>query len=270
MHRSSASILNGRKLGADGQWATTVVWGSNAHAGGHRTNAALLESEMILDRSNTFFGRAEIAQKSAEELVLPSSFDPERMFNVGHISLGYIRELGRVRGTTIGIGVRGTVNAVPSALEPFYGSRTPTGALVFVRLRPWHEAAMSSMPGMQHASTRSRPMILQPIDVVVYAWLAIAVLSALYVAYDQFRHNPEAPVMKWGFVLVTLYMGPIGLLLYVFADKEPAPGTHERFVRRLWKQGVGSTVHCVAGDATGIIVAAVASLRCSAFRCGWT
>jgi FtsP/CotA-like multicopper oxidase with cupredoxin domain len=100
-------------------------------------------------------------------------------------------------------------------------------------------------------------MILQPIDIVVYAWLGLAVLSALYVAYDQFRHNPEAPVMKWGFVLVTLYMGPIGLLLYIFADKEPAPGTHEKFVRHLWKQGVGSTVHCVAGDATGIIAAAV-------------
>jgi FtsP/CotA-like multicopper oxidase with cupredoxin domain len=99
-------------------------------------------------------------------------------------------------------------------------------------------------------------MILQPIDFVVYAWLIIAVLSAVYVAYDQFRHNPEAPVMKWGFVLVTLYMGPIGLLLYVMADKEPAPGMHERFVQPLWKQGVGSTVHCIAGDATGIILAA--------------
>jgi hypothetical protein len=65
--------------------------------------------------------------------------------------------------------------------------------------------------------------------------------------------------MKWGFVLVTLYMGPIGLLLYVMADKEPRPGTHEEFVKALWKQGVGSTVHCVAGDATGIILAAVAT-----------
>ena len=99
-------------------------------------------------------------------------------------------------------------------------------------------------------------MILQPIDYVVYLWLAIALMSAAYVAYDQFRHNPEATVMKWGFVLVTLYMGPIGLHLYVLADKEPAPGTHEAFVKPLWKQGVGSTVHCVAGDATGIILAA--------------
>ena len=99
-------------------------------------------------------------------------------------------------------------------------------------------------------------MLLQPLDIVVYIWLVIAVFSAGYVAVDQFRNNPEAPVMKWGFVLVTLYMGPIGLLLYVMADKEPAPGTHEQFVKPLWKQGVGSTVHCVAGDATGIILAA--------------
>lgn len=41
-------------------------------------------------------------------------------------------------------------------------------------------------------------MFLQPIDLVVVAWLAIALLSAAYVAWDQFRNNPEAPVMKWG------------------------------------------------------------------------
>lgn len=51
-------------------------------------------------------------------------------------------------------------------------------------------------------------------------------------------------------------MGPLALLLYVLADKEPRPGEHEQFIRPLWKQGVGSTIHCVAGDATGIILAA--------------
>ena len=100
-------------------------------------------------------------------------------------------------------------------------------------------------------------MLIQPIDIFVHAWLIVAVLSAAYVAWDQFTGNPEAAVMKWGFVLVTLYMGPIGLLLYVMADKEPKPDSHEEFVKPLWKQGVGSTVHCVAGDATGIILAAV-------------
>jgi len=100
-------------------------------------------------------------------------------------------------------------------------------------------------------------MIVQPIDYFLIVWFVLAALSTAYVAWDQFRHNPEPAVMKWGFVLVTMYIGPVGLLLYVMADKEPRPGTHEEYIKPLWKQGVGSTIHCVAGDATGIITAAV-------------
>lgn len=100
-------------------------------------------------------------------------------------------------------------------------------------------------------------MFAQPIDYFLAVWFSLAALSAAYVAWDQLRHNPEPVVMKWGFILVTLYLGPLGLLLYVMADKEPAPGEHEEFIKPLWKQGVGSTIHCVAGDATGIILAAV-------------
>ena len=100
-------------------------------------------------------------------------------------------------------------------------------------------------------------MLIQPIDYFLVVWFLFAALSTIYVAFDQFRNNPEPTVMKWGFILVTLYMGPFGLLLYVMADKEPRPGEHEKFVAPLWRQGVGSTIHCVAGDATGIILAAV-------------
>ena len=99
-------------------------------------------------------------------------------------------------------------------------------------------------------------MFIQPIDYFLAAWFALALASALYVAIDQFANNPEPVVMKWGFILVTLYTGPLGLLLYVLADKEPRPGEHEQFTKPLWKQGVGSTIHCIAGDATGIILAA--------------
>ncbi len=88
-------------------------------------------------------------------------------------------------------------------------------------------------------------------------WFSLAAVSTAYVAWDNFvRKNPEETVMKWGWVLITLYMGPVALALYILADKEPTPGTHEDFVKPLWKQGVGSTVHCIAGDATGIIAAA--------------
>jgi hypothetical protein len=52
-------------------------------------------------------------------------------------------------------------------------------------------------------------------------------------------------------------MGPIAVALYVLTDKEPRPGEHDAFIRPLWKQGIGSTVHCIAGDATGIVTTAV-------------
>ncbi len=95
------------------------------------------------------------------------------------------------------------------------------------------------------------------IDAILLVWFTLTAFSVIYVAYDAFTKNPEMTVMKWGWVLVAFYLGPIGLFLYVLSCKEPEPGTHEEFVKPLWKQGLGSAIHCVAGDATGIIVAAV-------------
>jgi hypothetical protein len=94
------------------------------------------------------------------------------------------------------------------------------------------------------------------IDVILIGWFALTAVSAGYVAWDAYRNNPELTVMKWGWLLVTLYTGPIGLAAYILACKEPYPGAHEEFIKPLWKQGLGSVIHCAAGDATGIIVAA--------------
>jgi hypothetical protein len=94
------------------------------------------------------------------------------------------------------------------------------------------------------------------IDVVVLIWIVLTLASTADVAWDAFANNPELTVMKWGWVLVTLYTGLLGAVLYVISCKEARPGTHERLISPLWKQGVGSTIHCVAGDATGIVFAA--------------
>ena len=94
-------------------------------------------------------------------------------------------------------------------------------------------------------------------NALLYVWFASVLVSVVYVAFDAFTRNPELTVMKWGWVLVTLYIGPIGASIYVLSCKEPAPGTHERFVAPLWKQSLGSTIHCLAGDATGIVVASI-------------
>lgn len=94
------------------------------------------------------------------------------------------------------------------------------------------------------------------IDLILIGWFSLTFFSVLYVAWDAIANNPEMTIMKWGWALVTLYLGPVGLFLYIMSCKEPAPGTHEEFIKPLWKQGLGSAIHCVAGDATGVIVAA--------------
>jgi hypothetical protein len=45
-------------------------------------------------------------------------------------------------------------------------------------------------------------------------WFVLAGASVLFVAIGV-RTTPESPVMKWGFVLVTVFIGVIGAFLYV-------------------------------------------------------
>jgi hypothetical protein len=96
------------------------------------------------------------------------------------------------------------------------------------------------------------------LDGVMLLWFVLAAVSVLFVAID-IRTTPESPVMKWGFVLVTAYIGVVGAFLYVLGCREPLPGLHERYVAARWRQALGSTMHCVAGDGVGILVGAVIS-----------
>lgn len=94
------------------------------------------------------------------------------------------------------------------------------------------------------------------IDAALIVWFSLTGLSVAYVAWDSFTRNPELTVMKYGWILVTLYAGPVAAAFYVLSCEEPGPYQHEVFIVPLWKQALGSTIHCLAGDATGIILAA--------------
>ncbi len=94
------------------------------------------------------------------------------------------------------------------------------------------------------------------LDGVMLLWFLLTGLSVLYVAIDV-RSTPESTVLKWGFVLLTAYTGPLGAFLYVLGCREPLPGLHERYVAVRWRQVLGSTMHCVAGDGVGILAGAV-------------
>jgi hypothetical protein len=94
------------------------------------------------------------------------------------------------------------------------------------------------------------------LDSVMMLWFVLTAMSVLYVAID-IRHTPEHPVLKWGFLLLTLYAGPVGALLYIFGCRKHTPAEHARFVAVRWRQVLGSTMHCVAGDGVGILAGAV-------------
>ena len=94
------------------------------------------------------------------------------------------------------------------------------------------------------------------IDVILLIWFVMVACSVIFVARDAFTRLPEPGVIRWAWVLTTFYLGPIGAIFYVLVDREPQQGTHAEFVAPTWKQVFGSTLHCVAGDATGVIFAA--------------
>src|SRR5580692_12852284 len=96
------------------------------------------------------------------------------------------------------------------------------------------------------------------LDGGILLWFVLAALAVAFVAID-IRNTPESPVLKWGFVLLTAYTGVIGAFLYVLGCREPLPGLHERYVAARWRQVLGSTMHCVAGDGIGILAGAVLS-----------
>lgn len=96
---------------------------------------------------------------------------------------------------------------------------------------------------------------------IILLWFILAALAVVFVAID-IRSTPESRVMKWAFVLITAYTGPFGAFLYVLGCREPLPGLHARYVEARWRQVLGSTMHCVAGDGIGILAGAVLGSCC--------
>ena len=102
------------------------------------------------------------------------------------------------------------------------------------------------------------------VDVVLWIWFTLTALCAAYVAYDQFKGGPAQKknslamkATRWGWVLATLYTGPFGFIVYWFLHRESAQGSPDQSAPPLWEQSVESTIHCVAGDATGILIVAL-------------
>jgi len=87
-------------------------------------------------------------------------------------------------------------------------------------------------------------------------WFALTLPSVAFVVWDSITNGVTSWVQRLAWILVTIYAGPVGAFLYVLACRRPFPGGHDRYTAPLWKQASNSEMHCLAGDATGIMVAA--------------
>lgn len=94
------------------------------------------------------------------------------------------------------------------------------------------------------------------LDGAMGAWFVLTAVSVLFVVGDSIVNGVTSWVQRIAWILVTIYTGPVGLFFYLLACRRPFPGGHDRFTRATWKQSLNSEMHCLAGDATGIIVAA--------------
>jgi hypothetical protein len=136
LHRFGAAALTTQPVGTIGTWSGALVYGVNDPIGtGRPASSVLLESTIGLDATNCFFGRVEFVRKNAEELAI-APVPATTQYDVGALAIGYMRAVGSVAGLTAGVGVRGAVNLVPSSLSSVYGSRSPVGVAIYLRLRP--------------------------------------------------------------------------------------------------------------------------------------
>ena len=156
VHRYGASVLYGARGLAGGAWGSMLLWGANEH-GGRAEHSIVAESNLEIGHRNAVFGRAEYVRKSAEDLVLPA-MDAERQFDIGSLVFGYVREVASIPGGSIGVGGRASVNFIPGALEPYYGTRTPAGISLYVRVRPKRMPTEAPMRMPMARDTMAAPM----------------------------------------------------------------------------------------------------------------
>jgi hypothetical protein len=94
------------------------------------------------------------------------------------------------------------------------------------------------------------------LDGAMIVWFALTTGSVVFVVWDSVVNGVTSWVQRAAWILVTAYTGPVGLFFYLLACRRPLPGTHDAFTSATWKQSLNSEMHCLAGDATGIVVAA--------------
>jgi hypothetical protein len=130
-NRITASATYNLPFG-ENNWATTVAWGQKNNHPGHTLNGFLIESELVLRDTHTFFGRVERVDE--DELFGEGSPLEGRIFTANKVSLGYIFDIPIADHLKLGLGGEVSRYAYPAALNAAYGN-DPTSYMVFLRLK---------------------------------------------------------------------------------------------------------------------------------------
>ena len=134
--RQTASLeynrgLSGGKL-ADGNWATSLVWGRKHKELDDTTqNSYLLESTLNFLVRNYVYSRLELVDK--DELFPSAITHPA--YRIGAYTFGGVRDLVHNEHWQVGLGGDVTFYSKPAVLDPVYGN-DPVSFHVFVRVRP--------------------------------------------------------------------------------------------------------------------------------------
>lgn len=103
----------------------------------------------------------------------------------------------------------------------------------------------------------------------VISWYASGVVLALWVIYDVLSVNTQVnKTLKIGWPIIMFFFSVIGLVMYIWTCRVPRIAylkagekkkAHQRYVANTFSKVTGSVIHCVSGDALGIVTAMVIS-----------
>ena len=137
--RMTASLSYNRPL-AEGNWASTVLWGRNRTSDQETFNSYLAESTVRFRTRNFLWGRIENVDRTNElllgEQVRPPGFREKFLARVQAYTVGYDRDIDLIPHLATALGGQVTFYHAPQFLDPIYGQH-PAGAMIFLRLRPF-------------------------------------------------------------------------------------------------------------------------------------
>lgn len=142
-HRMTASIQYNKPFNR-GNWATSLIWGRNRESHDDevfKLNSYLAESTVNFLDKNYLYTRLELVDKKdllrhedLDRLGFSQDFEHPQ-FRIGAYTFGAARDIVTTEKVSMAIGGDFTFYSKPDALDAIYG-RNPTGAKVFIRLRP--------------------------------------------------------------------------------------------------------------------------------------